>query len=195
MSVLSVSVRDMETVARGVTVGTRKSYQAAPTLWREFGGTGAGAYPAEDPFLEHMPPEIALVILVRFLDWMVDAKCIKPEAACKMFTGLRFQFVVAYKSITYFTSESLKMAKKGHRASTRHVRFVNRKNGQPLPFLLDLLNDLRDSHWVPAASTTDMNMAYIAVAFGVALGTRPGEVSSDGPYVGETPKATKEDHR
>ena len=184
----------METVARGVTIGTRQSYRAAPTLWQEYGKT-EGAYPADDPFLERMPQESALLILVRFLNWMVEVKGLPPQPACKVFTGLRFQFVIAFKSIAYFRSEQVAMAKKGHRASTRHVRFVSRRNGQPLPFLLDLLEDLRSSYWCHPDATIDMMMAYISVAFGVCLGTRPGEVSSDGPYIGETPKARKEDHR
>ena len=194
MDPLSVGIKDINAVASGVTAGTRLSYRAAPTLWKEF-VTMELMESIDNLYLVSLSQEQRALCLVRFLMWLTESKEISPNPACRLLTGVRHSFVITFHDATFFASEQIRLAKKGVRAGNRHVRFVTRKNGQPLPFTIELLASLRVSHWSSPVATIDMQMCYIAVAFGTCLGSRPGEVSSDGPYKGENATSVKEDHR
>jgi len=183
-----------------VTVGTHRSYQGSQVLWEEFlSALPEEVVPPSDYLMDSVNPRSKTVVLNRFLDWMVNDRptgLVKPHAACKMLTGLRFFFNQNHRPTDIFDSDPVALARSSVKKSDRHIRFATRKDGQPLPFNTILLSTLRASHWLSVDSTTDTMMQYIAVATGVCLGLRTGEASYTGPYVDPLhPKAKEQDHR
>ena len=159
-----------------------------------------GVLRSSDSFLDHVHPRSKTVVLNRFLDWMVNlrpAGLVKPHAACKILTGLRFLFNKNHRPTDPFDAPPVTLARAAVKKEDRHVRFLSRSGGQPLPFNTTLVSTLRASHWFSVESTVDTMMQYIGVATGVCLGLRTGEASYTGPYVGDPkhPKAKEEDHR
>jgi len=185
-------------VARGVTEGTRQGYQASFTLWKEFLEKD-DTYRSDDPFLDNMEVMSHTILINRFLDWLISNQQIKPTVACRLITGVRHHFQTFHRTTATFDSEQVQKAKKNALKCTAHIRYVERidRSGPALPFTTELTVMARVSHWEGPQATIDMKMTYIAVALGVATGSRPGEIAYAGPYVGDPkyPKAKAQDHR
>ena len=182
-----ITETDVAMVAGAVTAGTRANYGSASMLWDRY-GIEAG-YNLDDPFLGTLNDSDRSLTIARFLKWMVETQLVKTSVACRLLTGLRFHFVTHYQDVGVFSSDPVRMAKTTAKRLEPTVLWVDRPNGQPpMPFVMELLDDLRASHWESLTSATvDTKMVYIAVAFASNFGRRPGEVA----WMGKS----KADHR
>ena len=183
----AVTETDVAMVAGAVTASTRANYGSASILWNRY-GIEAG-YNIDDPFLGALNDSDRSLTIARFLKWMVESQLVKTSVACRLLTGLRFHFVTHYQDVGVFSSDAVRMAKTTAKRLEPTVLWLDRPNGQPpMPFVMELLDDLRASHWESFISATvDTKMVYIAVAFASNFGRRPGEVA----WMGKS----KADHR
>jgi len=182
-----ITETDVAMVAGAVTAGTRANYGSASMLWDRY-GIEAG-YNLDDPFLGTLNDSDRSLTIARFLKWMVETQLVKTSVACRLLTGLRFHFVTHYQDVGVFSSDPVRMAKTTAKRLEPTVLWVDRPNGQPsMPFVMELLDDLRASHWESLTSATvGTKIVYIAVAFASNFGRRPGEVA----WMGKS----KADHR
>ena len=164
-------------VAGAVTAETRANYGSASILWNRY-GIGAG-YDLDDPFLNRLTYSDRSLTITRFLNWMVETQMVKISVACRLLTGLRFWFVTHFQDVGVFSSDPVRMAKTTAKRSEPTVLWANRPDNQPpMPFVMELLDDLRTSHWESdITATVESKMVYIAIAFASNFGRRPGEVA------------------
>jgi len=175
--VLAVTETDVAMVAGAVTAETRANYGSASILWNRY-GIGAG-YDLDDPFLNKLTYSDWSLTITRFLNWMVETQMVKISVACRLLTGLRFWFVTHFQDVGVFSSDPVRMAKTTAKRSEPTVLWANRPDNQPpMPFVMELLDDLRTSHWESdITATVESKMVYIAIAFASNFGRRPGEVA------------------
>ena len=146
-------------VAGAASDGTRANYASAPVMWARYGVGPPAGYSLHDLFLSALNPGERALTFCRFLSWMVDEQEVRPSVAVRLFTGLRFYFVTHFQCILVFTDPSLVMAKRTMALAIPVARWANRPNGQaPLPFVEELIEQMREVYWSTSTATLFMKM-------------------------------------
>ncbi len=134
-----------------------------------------------NPLLTTLTSREQSLIIVNFLSHLYSSG-LRGNSIQRNLTGVKQSFLLRAQSVVAFESDIVRQASKSGRYTTEEIRLnvVNIREKHQLPYTIDMLDKLEDTHWNPkcwAVTSTDKKAIYLATAICFDTGRRISNVT------------------
>lgn len=187
---------------------TKKEYGRGPESFAKYIKERGDDTSIRDRVMSNLTIHQQRTELAQFAMILSEEKGMTEGEYEKRFAGVRRDFLDSGRDIEAFSGDVVKEARQAgrivvaakrkiaiERMSPEERRKHDAKHGPRVPFTASMVKQCRIQFWDNKHASIIDNMAYVAIAVGIHIGNRPGELSSTGGLMRDEKGKRMGDHR